>query len=179
MQVYKHTHVPVLRSLYAFRNTSDEFLAALCSKFGVMHFGPEDFIFRHADQLRLCACACALCKTAAVMPLSVCRAHKPCDCVHILERGIVMRAAKILRSRTILGTDFLTSTGSSSTAVVCLTHAMTLTIHKEQYMHVVQDFPDMAAIIRSNVIKDKIREAVRAPALCVAASAHALSGERG
>lgn len=92
----------------------------------------------------------------------VCRAHKPCDCVHILERGIVMRAAKVLRSRTILGTDFLTSTGSSSAAVVCLTHAMTLTIHKEQYLRVIQDFPDMAAIIRSNVMKDKIREGVRA-----------------
>lgn len=45
-QVYTVTHVPILQQLHCFTSTSVEFLAALCSKFQVNLFSPEDMIIK-------------------------------------------------------------------------------------------------------------------------------------
>lgn len=91
----------------------------------------------------------------------LCRANKPVENLHILERGIVMRAAKVLRPYTVLGEEMLITSLPVNTGVICLTHVMTLSMSDVKYMAALRDFPAMAPIVRRNVVRDAVCQAVR------------------
>lgn len=80
--------------------------------------------------------------------------------MHILERGIVMKAARVLKPHAVLGMEMLVSEFPTWRGVVCLTNVMTLSISKEMYLSLVREFPGTAKALRQNAIRDKVREGV-------------------
>ena len=80
--------------------------------------------------------------------------------MHILQRGIVMKAARVLKPHSMLGMEMLVSELPTWKGVVCLTNVMTMSISREVYLALVREFPDTAQTLRRNAIRDKVREGV-------------------
>lgn len=80
--------------------------------------------------------------------------------MHILEQGIVMKAARVLKPHAVLGMEMLVSEFPTWRGVVCLTNVMTMSLSREKYLGLVREFPSTALALRRNAIKDKVREGV-------------------
>lgn len=90
-----------------------------------------------------------------------CRAKKPVDKMHIIERGMVMRAAKVHKPYHVIGEEMLISGRSANVGVIALTHVLTLAIGLDSFRAVLQEFPSMQAIIRRNIVRDLLLQGVR------------------
>eukprot|EP00892_Ulva_mutabilis_P006693 jgi/Ulvmu1/4396/UM002_0121.1 len=131
--VYQFTHIPLLQSLHPFRGVSQDFLITLSSRMCMCMFSSQDMIIRPG---------------------------RPVPAMHILERGIVMKAARVLKSHAVVGMEMLVSEFPTWRGVVCLTNVMTMSISRGMYLGLVGEFPDTAQALRRNAIKDKVREGV-------------------
>lgn len=85
--------------------------------------------------------------------------------MHILERGIAMRAARVLKPYTVVGEEMLITSRPVNSGVICLTHVMTLSMSHANYVAALREFPTMAPIVRRNVVRDAVRQAVRVQVL--------------
>lgn len=90
------------------------------------------------------------------------RPDAPVTELHILERGILMRAARVLRPYSVVGEEMMISKTRAKLGVICLTHVMTLAIGRDDYSLVLSAHPAMAATVRRNVLKDVVKQGVRA-----------------
>lgn len=76
-----------------------------------------------------------------------------------------MRAARVLKPYTVLGEEMLITSRPVNSGVICLTHVMTLSMSHTNYAAALREFPTMAPIVRRNVVRDAVRQAVCSQAL--------------
>lgn len=72
-----------------------------------------------------------------------------------------MRAARVLKPYTVVGEEMLITSRPVNSGVICLTHVMTLSMSHGKYTAALRDYPAMAPIVRRNVVRDAVRQAVR------------------
>jgi hypothetical protein len=72
-----------------------------------------------------------------------------------------MRAARVLRPYTVVGEEMLGAKRPAKLGVICLTHVITLSMSRVEYLDVLRDFPTMSKTMRHNVLRDTVREGVR------------------
>lgn len=91
------------------------------------------------------------------------RSGWPVMALHILDCGVVMRGKVVHKAPEALGLEMLVSERpvARSKATFALSHCLTLSIDRQAYQEVVREYPAMAAMVKSNVVKDRVREGVR------------------
>jgi Ion channel len=163
-QVYTISHVPLLQQLYCFKHSSTTFLAALCGRLEAHMFSPEDMIVRY-ELLNSCfwRTSCGNNPATSVCPYcgdGICRAGNPVERMHIIERGMVMRAAKVHNPGHVVGEEMLISGRTANVGVITLTLVLTLAIELDSFKSVLQEFPAMQPIIQ-NIVRDVLKQGVR------------------
>lgn len=78
----------------------------------------------------------------------------------ILDKGLVMRKARIMRSPNAFGEEVVVANRMSTYGVISLSHVRCLSISRAKIQAVLQKHPEMIPIVRKNALHDIMRDKV-------------------